>query len=284
MANLGKLPLVCTFHGLETSVIGKPSSIDGYVMRSVVKRASALTTVSDYLTEYLRAFIERKVITIHNGVNVNEIEALSKESCDCFCASLSHTCETKYIVFPGRFTRTKGQEQLVKALPAIKRQVHQAKILFIGGGSYSKRVQMLAQQLKINDDVIFAGYVPNQYPYIAMASVVVSHISSDRRQVFDKGMTQLEAISLSKPLVTRQGSEYERIFGNTIFYVNPSDIHDIADKIVAALTDERKSTAMADQSNKILRANLTWAKFAQRYAKLYSAILDNSKSVHMIAQ
>lgn len=53
----------------------------------------------------------------------------------------------------------KGQEWLIRALPEVKKEFPGTKLLLAGDGPCRARLESLAQELALNDDVIFAGFV-----------------------------------------------------------------------------------------------------------------------------
>jgi glycosyltransferase involved in cell wall biosynthesis len=53
----------------------------------------------------------------------------------------------------------KGQEWLIRALAEVKREFSGTKLLLAGDGPCRGRLESLAQELELKDDVIFAGFV-----------------------------------------------------------------------------------------------------------------------------
>jgi L-malate glycosyltransferase len=53
----------------------------------------------------------------------------------------------------------KGQEWLIRALAQVKKELPGAKLLLAGDGPCRARLQFLARELDLTDDVIFAGFV-----------------------------------------------------------------------------------------------------------------------------
>jgi len=61
----------------------------------------------------------------------------------------------------GVFVPEKGQRHVIEALPRVREQFPQARLLFAGDGRCRAELESLANQLKQNDAVIFAGFVEN---------------------------------------------------------------------------------------------------------------------------
>ncbi len=66
------------------------------------------------------------------------------------------------VVCIGRMVKRKGQDTLVKAWPAVLRELPDARLLLVGEGPYRKRVEELARSLGVADSVIFTGRVPQE--------------------------------------------------------------------------------------------------------------------------
>lgn len=55
----------------------------------------------------------------------------------------------------------KGQEWLIRALAEVRRKAPAAKLLLAGDGPCRRRLEDLARELRVNDAVVFAGFVPD---------------------------------------------------------------------------------------------------------------------------
>jgi phosphatidyl-myo-inositol dimannoside synthase len=64
------------------------------------------------------------------------------------------------VVCTARMVKRKGQDTLVKAWPAVLREVPDALLLLVGDGPNRSRVERLAERLGVSDSVIFTGSVP----------------------------------------------------------------------------------------------------------------------------
>ena len=64
------------------------------------------------------------------------------------------------VVCVSRLVPRKGQDTLIRALPAIRRRVPDAALLLVGGGPYRATLEKLARQTGVDRDVVFTGSVP----------------------------------------------------------------------------------------------------------------------------
>jgi glycosyltransferase involved in cell wall biosynthesis len=66
---------------------------------------------------------------------------------------------TKLLGCVGVLLPDKGQEWLIRALPGVKKEFPNSKLLLAGDGPCRARLESLARELRVDDDVIFAGFV-----------------------------------------------------------------------------------------------------------------------------
>jgi glycosyltransferase involved in cell wall biosynthesis len=76
------------------------------------------------------------------------------------------------ILAVGGLRPVKDHEMLLKAF-ALVRKMHPARLVILGSGDSSRldRLDKLARQLDVQDDVLFAGHQPNPFAYMARADV-----------------------------------------------------------------------------------------------------------------
>ena len=75
-----------------------------------------------------------------------------------------------YLVHVGKFKKEKDHATLIRAYAASQRRV---PLVLVGTGPEQDDCRALAAELGVADRVIFAGFQPNPYPYIAHAGCMV---------------------------------------------------------------------------------------------------------------
>ena len=126
------------------------------------------------------------ISTIHNPINVTEIEAAACESPDDIIPNA--------IICVGKFKEQKRQDRLIRAFAAINCQ---EPLVFIGQGPLLRDAKDLAKQLGIKDRVHFMGFRKNPYPYMKAARLHV--LCSDYEGL---GVVLLESICLKTPTIS----------------------------------------------------------------------------------
>jgi glycosyltransferase involved in cell wall biosynthesis len=99
------------------------------------------------------------------------------------------------IVSVGRLEWVKGQDLLIRALPALRRR-HEARIVLIGDGPARAGLEDLAVRLGVGEWVHFAGYVPEPYAFVRHADLFAS---ASRREGMPNAL--IEALVLAQRIV-----------------------------------------------------------------------------------
>ena len=99
------------------------------------------------------------------------------------------------IVSVGELNDRKDQSTQLRAFAQLRRS-RVCKLLILGKGGDLEKLQQLAKQLNIDDDVDFLGFQSNPYPYIAAADVF---IHTAKFEGF--GMVMVEALALGTQVV-----------------------------------------------------------------------------------
>ncbi len=149
-----------------------------------------------------------------------------------------------------RLVPRKGQDVLIRALPAIRRRVPDAALLCVGGGPDAPRLQRLAAEHGVAGDVVLTGSVPwEELPAHYDAGDVFAMPCRTRRaglEVEGLGIVFLEASATGLPVVAgRSGGSPDAVLdGETGHVVDGRSVGEVADAIAALLADPDRARAM----------------------------------------
>jgi len=138
----------------------------------VYPQAERIVTVSSGVADDLAAStgLPRATIgTIYNPTLTTEIAEKAQ-------TPISHTwlppTTLPVILGVGRLVPSKDFPTLLKAFAYIHKK-HPARLLILGEGRERKKLEALASELGIEEDVSFPGFEPNPYAFMSRASVFV---------------------------------------------------------------------------------------------------------------
>ncbi|OBA95021.1 alpha-(1-2)-phosphatidylinositol mannosyltransferase, partial [Mycobacteriaceae bacterium 1482268.1] len=154
------------------------------------------------------------------------------------------------IVCLSRLVPRKGQDMLIRALPAIRERVDGAALVVVGGGPYMDPLRRLAHEAGVSEHVHFTGGVPGaELPaHHAMADVFAMpcRTRGGGLDVEGLGIVFLEASSTGVPVVAGDsGGASETVQeGVTGRVVDGTDVDEIASAISEILADPQRAAEM----------------------------------------
>ncbi len=144
----------------------------------------------------------------------------------------------RVLLFVGRMAGNKRIDLLIEALPRIKQQVPNVKLLLIGDpeGSPAYReivaaARARAAELQLQDDVIWTGE-QDPLPYYRLADV---YVTASLHEGF--GVPLIEAMACHVPVVASRAGAMPWVLGDAGLLCEPGDPGDLAEKVLRVLED-----------------------------------------------
>ncbi|MFI7890658.1 glycosyltransferase family 4 protein [Streptomyces sp. CACIS-1.16CA] len=168
------------------------------------------------------------------------------------------------ILCAARLVPRKGQDTLIRALPAVLRAVPDAVLLLTGDGPCARTLHRLAADTGVAHAVVLAGGRPHpEMPeHYAAAEVFAMPCRTRRRglEVEGLGIVFLEAAAAGLPvLVGDSGGAPDTVRdGETGYVVDGRDTDAVADRLVALLRDPAAAAAMGERGRAWVREAWGW--------------------------
>jgi phosphatidylinositol alpha-1,6-mannosyltransferase len=178
------------------------------------------------------------------------------------------------VVCVSRLVPRKGQDMLIRAMPAIRQRVPGAALVIVGGGPYRTSLQRLAHSFGVADHVVFTDAVPgDELPaHHAMADVFAMpcRTRGAGMDVEGFGIVFLEASASGVPVVAgRSGGAPETVRdGETGVVVDGTDVGAIAASVSDFLADPDRAARIGQAGRRWVVDNWQWHTKAQRLAEL----------------
>lgn len=239
-----ELPMVLTFHTMIQDAIPHYTSLRmgsrvlerllGRYLRSFLHRCGAVVAPTQVVLEELRRIAPdmQRTAVIPNGVDIQRF----RPGLDGRFVRARHGLrDAEVILHVGRIAPEKGIDLLLEALPPLLRRRPRARLLVVGTGPDLPRFRRLVKERGMQDQVLFAGFVPDEeLPGYYVASDALATASAFETQ----GLVALEAMACGLPpaaVAYRAFPEYIET-GRNGFLFPPGDPQGCADAIEAALT------------------------------------------------
>ncbi|MGX9792227.1 glycosyltransferase family 4 protein [Mycobacterium sp. MMS18-G62] len=178
------------------------------------------------------------------------------------------------VVCVSRLVPRKGQDMLIRAMPAIRQRVPGTALVIVGGGPYRSSLRRLAHSFGVAEHVVFTDGVPgDELPaHHAMADVFAMPCRTRGAglDVEGLGIVYLEASATGVPVVAgRSGGAPETVRdGETGVVVDGWDVGAIAASISDLLADPDRAARMGAAGRRWAVDNWQWHTQAERLAEL----------------
>ena len=261
-------------HGHEAGWAALP------VARQALRQIGERTDVMTYLGEYFRVRIggaltptaAARMARLHPGVDAGTFrpDPRARQA----VRDRYGLGDRPVVACVSRLVARKGQDTLLRAWPAVLRQVPDAALLIVGGGSYAKTLHELAGRAGVSGSVTFTGPVPQQeLPAHYAAGDVFSMPCRTRRGGLDVeglGIVYLEASATGLPVVGGDsgGAPDAILDGETGYVVGGRDVTALAQRLTALLGDPAGAKAMGEKGRAWVERDWNWDLVASRLRAL----------------
>lgn len=206
-----------------------------------------------------------KVEVIENGVAERSFAARPAAA---RAARQRYGADGPLVGYAGRLVYEKGVQDLLAAVPRLRRRFPGLRVVVAGDGKYRPELEAEAKRLRLGRAVDFAGFVSgDELPalYAAADCVVVP----SRYEPF--GLVALEAAAAGAPLaVSSVGGLAEFVVpGETGVTFPPGDPAALADAVTGVLSDEVTARRLARRARRLVSDRYGWATIAERTATAY---------------
>jgi glycosyltransferase involved in cell wall biosynthesis len=270
-----------TFYaGLAGRLAGKPvlwharsSSPDRYDPL-LGRLCTRIILVADDLRDRFQCSgLGRKLITIHNGVDVDHfIPGFKKQK---IIGGTRFRPDDTLVTVCARIEKLKGQRYLIEARGALRHLRRRVHLLFAGAiveKDYHRECVERARELGVCDDVHFLGHVEDVKPLLQETDIFV--LPSIQGEAFPRSV--LEAMSTAVPVVaTDCGGTREAVADGVCgFLVPPYDSRRLAESIARLAHDGGLRCRMGQAGRKIVIERFAIERNVSRTEEVYREIHD----------
>lgn len=267
----GMTQIVASTHGHEVGWAKLPAARQ--LLARIGRECDTVTYLGEYTLKRLAAACgpETHFARLPSGVDTS---AFSPEADGAGIRSRYGLSQRPVVVCVSRLVARKGQDVLIRALPAIARRVPDAALLLVGAGPYRQQLERMVQEGGLERDVVFSGSVPfGELPaHYAAGDVFAMPCRSRLRglEVEGLGIVYLEANACGLPVVAGDsgGAPDAVLEGVTGHVVDGRRVEEVADRVSELLADETKRKTMGDAGREWVSREWRWPTLAARLGEL----------------
>ena len=244
-----------TYHQSKSSFIKTIAS--RLLIDKVLKFAKSIVVTSDLEKNELESSYLKKTVVIPYGTNVLKPAGISKIS--------------QQIVYAGRITRKKNLDRVIMALPSIKSEFSNAKLIIAGHGDSRELEEMreLIRGLGVEKDVEFLGWLNREELIINLAMSEVFVLPSEYENF---GHAVMESLSCGTPVVVSSkvalAQVVERSKAGVI--LNENEVNKIALGVRTILRSPRE---FSDSAIIVANEEFSWDLITEKW----KALIENEK-------
>jgi glycosyltransferase involved in cell wall biosynthesis len=203
-ARKAQIPYVLTFHtgGHSSKWRNSIRGMQWQLLRPLFAGAAKLIGVSHFETDYFRNLLglpAHLFTVVPNGATLPNIMSPSES-----------TSTQSLIVSVGRLERYKGHQHIITALPHIRKQLPDAKLLIVGIGPYEAALRALAQRVSVAEHVeiraVPSGNRQEMAETLARARLVVLLSEYEAHPI-----AVMEALALRRPVLVTNTSGLQEL-------------------------------------------------------------------------
>jgi len=182
-----------------------------------------------------------------------------------------YNIQDDYILFVGTLEPRKNLVKLIKSYYrlVIHYNLNKFKLVLVGKkGWYYQDIFNLVKKFKLEDKIIFTGYLPDEdIPCLCNGAKCFVYVS-----LYEGfGLPPLEAMACGCPVIASNNSSLPEVAGKAAILVNPQNINEIAAVLHKVLTDDLIREKMRQKG--LQRAQeFTWGKTADQILNLLKEI------------
>lgn len=237
---------------------------DLFYGNKIMQNATTTIAVSNEEAYYDKQMKAKDVQVIYNGMNIKDYETLPPQG----SFKTKNNITNPYILYLGRLDKLKGINHVIEAFSLLPDEFSDYKLVIAGKiTEYKKELDHLIKEKKIEDKVIFTGFVDekDKISVYADAELFVNPV----KYMGGVSITVFESILSNTPIiVTRESGEIiEKINAGTI--VKYGDINSLKNEMIRSLTDKEMVKQQLLNGQDYIRKNLEWKTVSNKILSIY---------------
>ena len=276
-----KIPLIVSDQGgLTTHPFLTESSIvlqilykiQNYFIKKIIKDSTAISAANEYEKEiFLNINKKSKIKIIRNGVNLQTL--VSKQN-----FREKYKINSKFILFVGRFSKSKGIETLVNSFNILKneKEISDTKLVIMGVDfGFEKEMEGLIKKFNLLDRILVIKNPPREDVISAYGESEFLVLPSQWEL---SPLVPLESFAFKKPVISTRshGIPFTVKDGKTGILVEPENPDELSKAITKLLRDNELRERLGISGYEFVHEECNCISMAKNSLRLYEQVLENN--------
>ncbi len=249
----------------------RPKLLYKFIFNYVSKNTDFAMVVNKETKEILRSKGFNKPIEIFSwGIDLDIFKEISKDEKIKNKKKLG--LDRKIVIgYIGRILKIKGIETLVKIIEKNKEDLFH--LLLIGEGPDKEYFQKLAEEMNIQNNCSFLGYIePTElYNYYGVMDMLILPSFEEFKERF--GRVLIEAMACNIPIIGSNTGGIPEVIKDAGFLFEQKNLEDLDKKIHELLHNEKLKENIIFRGKKLVEKKYTWNAFAKKMHKVIFVVI-----------
>jgi glycosyltransferase involved in cell wall biosynthesis len=275
-----KIPLVVSDQGgLTTHPFLKQSSfvlkliykVQNLLIKQILKQSSAVSSANEYENNiFLDLYSQSNIKIIRNGVNLKSLVS-NKDF------KKTYEINSKFILFVGRFSKSKGIENLINAINLIKNELRSRNTILVIMGvdfGYEDEMFSLIKKFDLSEHILVIKNPPREDVISAYGKSEFLVMPSQWEL---SPLVPLESFAFSRPVISTNSHGIPFTVQNNIngILVEPENPTELSDAIIKLLDNSTQRDSLGLSGYDFVQKECNCISMAKNHLKLYQNVLDN---------
>ncbi|WP_335995216.1 glycosyltransferase [Fusobacterium polymorphum] len=249
------------------------SKIKKRIIEKNLKNYTAIASTSYCMAEETKKYLEnknRKIYITPFGVDTKKFKNFNIEkNKNEIVIGIVKTLTKKY-----------GIEYLIRAIKELENILPEdifskIRLVIYGKGELKDKLENLSKELKIDDKVLFKGYISNEDVPIVLNKMDIFVVPS----ILDSesfGVAAVEAMACEVPVIASSvgGLKEVVVDSETGYLVSKKNYKEIADKLKKLILNEELRISLGKAGRKRVLENYNWDSNVEYMIKIYEEIIN----------
>lgn len=277
------IPLVVSDQGgLTTHPFLKDSSFvfkiiikfQNFFIKKFLKDSASISSANEYESKiFLQLYDKSNLTIIRNGVNLESLKSIHD-------FQKKYAINSKYFLFVGRFSKSKGIENLLKAIIMIKSKLVERKISLVMIGSdfgFGNEMKKIILENQLSDVIKIFNNIPREDVISAYPQSEFLVLPSNWEL---SPLVPLESFAFKKPVISinTHGIPFTVKHNVNGLLVEPENPLKLSESIINLIDDPQLREKLGLSGYDFVHKECNCITMAEKTLELYSKILNNKKN------